>query len=150
MANTYTSLWYHLVFSTKNRVPCLTEGIRDRLWPYIGGIAREHRLKALAVGGVADHAHVLVAIPAAIAVAQATQIIKGGSSHWVNENFRLGRRFSWQDGYGAFTVSRSALAAVQDYIHRQPEHHRRISFEDEYRKFLTEHKIDYDDRHAWG
>jgi putative transposase len=123
MAHTYTSLHYHVIFSTKNREPWLTESIRGRLWPYLGGIARENRMNALEVGGVSDHVHALVAIPATLAVAKAVQLIKGGSSIWVKETFRELPGFSWQDGYGAFSVSESQIETVRDYIRRQVEHH---------------------------
>jgi putative transposase len=87
MANTYTSLHYHVVFSTKNRQPFLTEAVRDRLFAYLGGIARENGMNALGVGGIADHVHLLLSIPAPLAVSKAVQLIKGGSSHWLKETF---------------------------------------------------------------
>src|SRR3712207_5658004 len=112
MANTYTSLNYHVIFSTKSREPFLTNQIRERLWPYLGGIARENDMKALVIGGVADHVHLLLSVPATMAVAKAVQLIKGGSSHWLKETFADLTAFAWQDGYGAFTVSESQIAAV--------------------------------------
>ena len=105
MANTYTSLNYHLVFSTKNREPWLIEAVCARLWPYLGGIARENGMKALEIGGVADHVHILVSVPATMALSNAVQLIKGGSSHWIKESFPNMAAFAWQDGYGAFSVS---------------------------------------------
>ena len=150
MANTYTSLTYHVIFSTKNREPFLADEIRTRLWPYLGGIARDNGMKALAIGGAADHVHMLLSIPPTMALAKAVQLIKGGSSHWVNETFPNMNAFAWQDGYGAFTVSESQTAAIKDYIERQQEHHRSKSFAEEYRAFLERHKIDFDERYLLG
>ena len=150
MANTYTSLHCHVIFSTKNREPWLTEPIRKRLWPYLGGIARENQMKALEVGGVSDHVHILVSIPPTLAVAKAVQLIKGGSSHWIKETFPNTATFSWQDGYGAFSVSESQLEAVAEYIRHQEEHHRTKSFTEEYRAFLARHQIEYDERFLLG
>jgi REP element-mobilizing transposase RayT len=150
MANTYTSLNYHVVFSTKNREPWLDHGIRERLWPYLGGIARDNGMKALEVGGVADHVHLLISIPASMALAKAVQLIKGGSSHWLKDTFPKLHGFSWQDGYGAFTVSQSQLDGVRQYIRNQEEHHRTKTFEEEYRAFLTKHHVEFDDRYLLG
>lgn len=150
MANTYTSLNYHVVFSTKNREPFLRDEIRGRLWPYLGGIARENAMRAFAIGGVADHVHLLLAIPPTMSVAKAVQLIKGGSSHWVKETVAEMTSFAWQDGYGAFTVSESQIAAVKEYIQQQAEHHRRKSFAEEYREFLQRHQIELDERYLLG
>lgn len=136
MANTYNALNYHIVFSTKNREPWLTENIRERVWPYLGRIAREHGLKALEIGGGADHVHILLSLPANMALSKAVQLIKGGSSHWVKDMFPNMAAFAWQDGSGAFTVSESQIDAIRDYIQRQAEHHRTKTFADEYRAFL--------------
>ena len=146
MANTYTSLHYHIVFSTKHREPWLSEPVRERLWPYLGGIARENGLTALEIGGVADHVHVLLSLPASMAVAKAVQLIKGGSSHWLKDAFPQLATFAWQDGYGAFTVSHSQLDAVRAYICGQGEHHRTRTFAEEYRAFLERHEVAFDER----
>ena len=150
MSNTYTSLNYHIVFSTKNREPWLKEDIRERLWPYLGGIARENGMKALEIGGVADHVHLLLSIPASMALSKAVQLIKGGSSHWMKETFPKVTGFAWQDGYGAFTVSQSQLDAVREYIRNQEEHHRTKSFAEEYRAFLERHHVEFDERFLLG
>ena len=150
MANTYTSLNYHIVFSTKNRELWLKEDIRERLWPYLGGIARENGMKALEIGGVADHVHLLLSIPASMALSKAVQLIKGGSSHWMKETFPKVTGFAWQDGYGAFTVSQSQLDAVREYIRNQEEHHRTKSFAEEYRAFLERHQVEFDERFLLG
>ena len=150
MANTYTSLNYHIVFSTKNRELWLIEPVRERLWPYLGGIARENGMKALEIGGLADHVHMIVSVPASMALSKAVQLIKGGSSPWIKESFPNMASFAWQDGYGAFTVSESQLDTVRDYIRRQPEHHRTKTFAEEYRAFLERHGIEFDERYLFG
>lgn len=124
MANTYSSLNYHFVFSTKNREPWLVQDIESRVWSYIGGIARAHDMKALQVGGIEDHIHALVLSPPAIAPCQIAQYLKGASSSWIHDEFPKLRSFRWQDGYGAFSVSNSRIGEVIKYIQNQREHHR--------------------------
>ncbi len=150
MAKTLTSLNYHIVFSTKGREPWLHAEIRARLWPYLGGMARESGLHAWIVGGVEDHVHLLVSIPPALAVSKAVQMIKGGSSHWIKQAYPKLAVFAWQDGYGAFSVSHSQLAAVREYIATQEEHHRVRTFAEEYRAFLAKHEIAFDERYLLG
>lgn len=111
MANTYSSLNYHLVFSTKNREPWLREEGRTRLWSYLGGIARENGMTARQIGGVADHVHLLITIPPRLSVSKAVQLLKGGSSHWLKATFPKLAAFAWQDGYAVFTVSESQIKA---------------------------------------
>ena len=150
MANTYTSLHYHIVFSTKNRQPFLGEAIRERLFAYLGGIARENAMNALEIGGVADHVHLLLSIPASLPLSKAVQLVKGGSSHWLKATFPKMIDFAWQDGYAAFTVSWSQLDDVREYIRSQREHHRTKTFVEEYRTFLARHRIEYDERYLLG
>jgi putative transposase len=150
MANTYTSLHYHVVFSTKNRVPDIAQNIEQRVWAYIGGIARKHKMTALQVGGVEDHIHALVTAPPIYAPSQIAQFLKGESSKWIHEEFREMRGFGWQDGYGAFTVSKSNIPEVVRYIQNQREHHRKKTFQEEYRELLEKHDIEYDERYIWG
>lgn len=143
MANTYSSLTYHFVFSTKNREPWLVQDIESRVWSYIGGIARAHDMQALQVGGIEDHIHALVIAPATIAPCQIAQYLKGGSSSWIHNEFPQLKLFGWQDGYGAFSVSRSSLPNVIRYIQNQREQHRNQTFQDEYRELLRTHGVDY-------
>jgi putative transposase len=150
MANTYTSLHYHIIFSTKNRMRWLSPEIEQRLWEYLGGIARRHKLTSLQIGGAADHIHALVLAPASISPSQIAQFLKGDSSKWVHDEYRGLRDFAWQDGYGAFTVSRSNLPEVIRYIQKQREHHRKRTFQEEYLEFLQANAIQYDERYLWG
>ncbi|HWX55279.1 MAG TPA: IS200/IS605 family transposase [Verrucomicrobiae bacterium] len=140
MSHTYISVLVHCVFSTKNRKPLISEETQPRLWSYIGGIARQNKFKALAVGGIADHVHALLSLPAAMPVAKAVQLIKGGSSKWLNDQ-RPVRTFAWQDGYGAFTIGISQVKATVRYINSQREHHAKVSFEDELRIILKKHGL---------
>lgn len=150
MANTYASLHYHLIFSTKNRIRWIVPDIEQRVWEYLGGIARRHKLTALQVGGTDDHIHALVLAPAIFSPSQIAQFLKGDSSKWIHDEFRRMRSFAWQDGYGAFTVSRSNLPEVIEYIQSQREHHRKKTFQEEYLEFLKRHEIQYDERYLWG
>ena len=129
MANTYTCLHYHIIFSTKNRERWLVPDIEHRIWEFIGGIARAHRMTALQVGGVEDHIHALVNAPPTIAPSQIAQYLKGDSSKWIHEEFPALENFWWQDGYGAFTVSKSNIPKVINYIQNQREHHRKRTFQ---------------------
>src|SRR5436190_12752162 len=112
----YVNMHLHCVFSTKERRPMITPDLRDRLWPYLGGIARENKMKAIEVGGMPDHVHVLLSLPSTASIAKAMQLIKGGSSKWVHDTFPEHRHFSWQVKYGAFGVSVSLLDKTIQYI----------------------------------
>jgi putative transposase len=149
MANTYTALYYHIVFSTKHRERWLTPDIEERVWSYVGGIARENKMTALQVGGIEDHIHILLGAPPTIAPSKAAQLIKGGSSKWIHETFPNMRAFAWQDGYGAFTVSKSVVPDVIKYIQSQREHHRTTTFQEEYLRLLKIHGVEYDERYLW-
>ena len=150
MANTYSSLYYHLIFSTRNRTAWINDEIEQRVWEYIGGIARQNKMTALQVGGIEDHLHVLVMAPPVFSPGKIAQLIKGGSSLWIHTEYPALRNFAWQDGYGAFTVSRSNLPDVVRYIQHQREHHRKRTFQEEYLEFLLKHGIEYDERYVWG
>ena len=150
MANTYSSLHYHIIFSTKNREPWLVSDIEQRIRGFIGGIARAHKMRALQVGGVEDHLHALATAPTTIAPFQIAQYLKGDSSKWIHDEFPALRNFGWQDGYAAFSVSKSNIPEVITYIRNQREHHRNKTFQEEYLEFLRENGIPYDERYLWG
>ena len=148
MPSTHTSLYYHIVFSTKDRVPSIDASWRPRLHALLGGAVRNLGGVALEVGGVADHVHILAGLKATHCVAEVLREIKKGSSAWVHGS--LGKeRFAWQEGYGAFTISRAGCSTVAAYIRNQEEHHRKRSFQEEYREFLEEHGIEFDERYLW-
>ena len=150
MANTYSCLNYHFIFSTKNREPWIVPDIEQRVWAFIGGIARTHKMTALQVGGIEDHIHALIIAPPTIAPFQIAQYLKGGSSKWIHEEFLTLPNFGWQDGYAAFTVSKSQIPSVISYIQNQREHHRKKTFQEEYLEYLRQNGIDYDERYVWG
>ncbi len=149
MANTFTSLHYHIVFSTKHREPWIRRDFEPRLWAYLAGVANHNDLKPLAIGGMEDHLHLLLGLPATVCVSEAVKRLKGGSSGWIKENLPGCLGFAWQDGYGAFSVSKSQIHEVDAYIRDQREHHRVRSFQEEYRAFLDKHGIRYEERYLW-
>ncbi|MEO7724605.1 MAG: IS200/IS605 family transposase [Chthoniobacterales bacterium] len=102
--HSYSSSLFHCVFACKGREALLTSDLRTRLWPYLGGIARENSMRALAVGGVADHVHILLSLPATMPLAKAMQLLKGNSSKWIHETFPALHHFAWQEGHGAFSI----------------------------------------------
>jgi putative transposase len=150
MSNTYTCLHYHIVFSTKGRHPWIRTELEQRVWEYLGGIARQNHMTALQVGGVEDHVHLVLAIPATLAVSKAVQLIKGGSSQWIHQTFPDLAGFAWQDGYGAFTVSKSQVPEVIAYAANQRRHHHVRTFQEEIRALLERHGVEYDERYLWG
>jgi putative transposase len=150
MGHTYVSSCFHCIFSTKDRRDYICPDLQGRLWPYMGGIARQNDMQALCVGGIANHAHLLLMIPARISVAKAVQLIKGGSSKWIRDTFPAQHAFGWQDGYGAFSVSLSLAPKVVEYIHNQAQHHRTRTFEEEFVAFLERHNIAYDPQYVFG
>jgi REP element-mobilizing transposase RayT len=115
----------------------------------MGGIASKNNMKALQIGGIEDHVHLLLSLPSTLAVAKAMKLIKGGSSKWVHDNFPSKRLFEWQKGYGAFSIGINDIDRTVDYIKTQREHHTRFNFKQEFVVFLKKHKIEYDERYIW-
>jgi putative transposase len=148
MAHTYISAAIHCVFSTKQRVHGIPARVQPDLWAYLGGIARANGMKALAVGGTDNHVHALLTIPAIISIGHAVELLKSGSSKWLHDEHNL--TCTWQDGYGAFTVGVSQIPPTISYITSQTEHHRKLTFEDEYVAILRKHKIEYDPKFVFG
>ncbi len=150
MGTSYSKICIHYLFSTKYRKPIIKAEFEGTLWEYMGGIAREHGMSALRIGGTSDHIHALILLPPVISVSKGAQVIKAGSSKWVNDNYFADRSFRWQKGYGAFSVSESKIPAVIKYIKTQKEHHRVKSFQEEYLAFLIKHQIDYNPEYVFG
>ena len=148
MASTLTNILVHFVFSTKDRTPTIPEELREELYSYIGGILRNERGRLIAIGGMPDHVHLLVRLHPDLAVSEAIRKIKANSSRWLNQKAR--RRFAWQTGYGAFSVSESQVKVVERYIASQEEHHRKRSFQEEYLELLKKHGLDFDERYVLG
>ena len=148
MPSTHLSLHYHLVFSTKDRAPLIVPGWRERLHAFLGGIVKQLDGTPEAIGGVADHVHLLIGLRATHCLADVMREIKCVSSRWVHEE--IGERaFAWQEGYGGFTVGAPQCMDVRSYIARQEEHHRARTFQEEYVEFLRRGAVEYDDRYLW-
>ena len=147
MSHTYCCALYHCVFSTKERRKAISVEIQARLWAYMGGIAREHGMKALAVGGTNDHVHILLSVPTTLPIAKAMREIKSAASKWMNEN-HLAHHFEWQEGYGAFSIGWAQVDTTIAYITRQAEHHQKRDFQAEFIAFLKKHRIEYDPKYV--
>jgi putative transposase len=150
MANTYSSIFYHIVFSTKNREDLIDVEIENRVWAYIGGIARKHKCTAIQIGGIENHIHALIMSPTTYSPAEIAKFLKGESSKWIHEEFLNLKKFGWQDGYSVFSVSKSIVPKVVEYIKNQREHHKVKAFEDEYLELLKLHEVDIvDDKYLF-
>ncbi len=145
MSHTHASNLAHCVFSTKDRANLIEHS--DALCRFISGIARANNITLLAAGGTANHLHLLISLPPSMPLAQMMRDLKGNSSRMLGE---MGKRFSWQEGYGAFSVSHSQRQVVADYIANQAEHHRKWSFEQEFVALLRKAGVDYDPRFVFG
>jgi REP element-mobilizing transposase RayT len=147
MPSTYTNLLYHIIFSTKQRQRLITNDFKEELYRYIGGIIRAEVGIQIEIGGIEDHVHILAKFKPVVAVSQMLAKIKANSSKWINETKKIATRFSWQEGFAAFSVSESQVPTVREYIRNQEEHHRRQSFQDELLALLERHGIEYDPRY---
>ena len=150
MANSYTELNYHCVFSTKDRRMLITPEIEDEVWALVAKTAATHGMHAQRVGGIDNHIHVLLGIPKNLAVTDAMKRLKGGCSKAINQADLTKGSFGWQDRYSAFTVSTSAVPDVIQYITDQRQHHQKQTFEDEYVALLEKHGVNYDSQYLWG
>lgn len=139
----------HLIFSTKHRAPLLLPEIRPEVNSYLAGILRQWDSPAILVGSVEDHIHILFSLSKNHALSKIVEHVKKGSSKWIKTKGAAFADFFWQNGYGAFSVSQSNVPAVRRYIANQEEHHRKTTFQDEFRAFLKRHEIEYDERYVW-
>jgi REP element-mobilizing transposase RayT len=149
MGHRFTSLFTHLIFSTKDRVPFLDSELAPECWAYIGGIVENIGGRRIEIGGVSDHLHLLLDMPATMALSDCVRTIKANSSKWIHEKWPRRSKFHWQQGYAAFSVSRSAVDRVIRYIRNQEKHHRRVTYQDEVRQFLKQHGMECDERYMW-
>jgi REP element-mobilizing transposase RayT len=147
MSHSFSQNHIHLIFSTKDRSKIIPKEMLPRLCAYFGGICENHDMRILAVNGAENHVHLLFHLPPKLALAKAVLLLKANSSKWMAEQRQ---KFLWQEGYGAFGVSFSNLDAAIRYIHSQEAHHRKISFEDEFRAILKTHCVEYDPNHLFG
>ncbi len=149
MANTYAKLYYHIIFSTKHRAPQITADFEHELHQYIGGIVRNLDGACLEINGMPDHLHLLTLFPPKVAVSDALRVIKSNSSGWVREEQAIGRAFGWQDGYAAFSVSKSLVDPVIKYIRDQKRHHQKSDFKQELLGLLAKNEVEFDERYIW-
>ena len=150
MSQSLSKIWTHLIFSTKERYPFLSdETIRHDMHSYLAKILKANNCPTLQVSGVADHVHLLFVLSKKHSIASIVWAIKRSSSKWVKGQGLNLRKFHWQEGYGAFSVSQSDVERVQRYILNQETHHKRKTFQEEYRKFLKSYGVEYDERYVW-
>ena len=149
MPQSLAKILVHIIFSTKGRTPVIAPGVRPELDAYIVGILRQLECPSILVNSVADHVHILCRLSRTLALAKAIEQVKKGSSKWIKTKAAALRNFHWQNGYGAFSVSQSSVDEVRRYIANQEEHHRRVTFEEEFRAFLDRHGVAYDERFVW-
>jgi len=149
MPQSLSSILIHLVFSTKSRHPFLTPEIDAQLYPYIAAILKAMKSPALIINGTSDHVHTLLLLSRVVTIADLVEEVKTESSKWIKTKGQQFRHFHWQSGYGAFSIGQSQAPTLKRYITHQKEHHRRVTFQDEYRKFLAAYDVDYDERYVW-
>ena len=149
MAGTFTNLNYHIIFSTKNREHMISKTLKNSLYQYIGGIVRDKNGKLLSIGGTSNHIHILVKLKPSESISKAIGEFKGNSSKWINEKKLCEGHFSWQAGFGAFSVSESQIHEVIKYIQSQENHHKVNSFKDELIAILKKHDIQFDPVYIW-
>ena len=149
MPQSLSNVIVHIIFSTKNREPWLDVATRPRMHAYLATICRDLDAEVLCVGGVADHVHIVTTLPRTVSQAQLIEGIKKPSSKWIKTLEAQYRGFSWQRGYGAFSVSQSQLKTVVPYVQRQEEHHRNRTFQEEYRELLRLHAVKFDEQYMW-
>jgi putative transposase len=147
MSSSYCNLLYHIVFSTKGREPWLTAAIRPRVHQYLGGAIRDEKGIALIINGTADHVHIVAKLRQDKAISKLVGELKANSSGWISRTFKEAGGFAWQEGYGALTVSESQVPKVRRYIERQEEHHRTVSFLEEFKVMLHAHGLPFDERY---
>ena len=149
MPQSLSTVLVHLVFSTKNRESFITPTVEVELHAYMATVFRDHNSPSLAINGTPDHVHALFVLSRTITIADVVEKVKTGSSKWLKTKGPEFRNFHWQRGYGAFSIGQSNVAELKRYIRNQKQHHRTISFQDEYRKFLHRYEIDFDERYVW-
>ena len=150
MPQSLANILLHVIFSTKNRAPWIPIDIEPELHPYLASICRAHRCPAHEIGGSDDHVHLVVSLGRTITVSSLLEEMKSSSSKWIKMKGDRYARFSWQAGYGAFSIGQSQLEAVKKYIAGQREHHRHKSFQEEFREFLAKYQVHHDEQYVWN
>ncbi|MDR1923582.1 MAG: IS200/IS605 family transposase [Planctomycetaceae bacterium] len=149
MANTYTQIHIHAVFAVQNRISLIQRSWQERLYKYIIAVIQKHGHKVLSIGGMPDHIHILFGFRPTQALSNLMQEVKRDSSEWMNKEKLVLGRFSWQEGFGAFSYGKSQIHDVCNYIETQEKHHKKISFREEYLEFLKKFDVEYDERYIF-
>lgn len=149
MAQSLSKIYVHLVFSTKGRTNTIPKDHLSEVHAYIAGILKNINCNVIGIGGTANHIHILFCLPNTITLSNVVRIVKSNSSKWINQNNSKYIRFSWQDGYGAFSISQNHVEAVKSYISTQEEHHKKVSFQDEFRRLCSLFQITINERFVW-
>jgi REP element-mobilizing transposase RayT len=149
MAQSFASILVHLIYSTKNREPWLTPALNPELYAYQAAVLKEMGCPALVINDTADHVHTLFRLGRTVALCDVVEEVKKSSSRWLKTKGPALAGFAWQAGYGAFSLGESSVPAARRYIEGQKEHHRKRTFQDEFRAFLAKYRIEYDERYVW-
>lgn len=149
MSQSLNRIYVHLIFSTKNRVPLITDDIKDELFNYLGGVCKNLECNPLQVGGYRDHVHILCLLSKKMTLVKLLEEVKSSSSKWIKTKDEKFSNFYWQSGYGAFSVNPTEIDVVIKYIQNQEEHHKVKNFQDEYRAFLKKYDVEYDEKYVW-
>lgn len=149
MAQSLSQILIHIVFSTKNRVDCIPEDLESELYAYIASICKSFKSQAIKIGGTSNHIHILCILARTISVSTLIEKIKTGSSKWIKIKSNELKSFSWQSGYGVFSIGTSQIQVVKIYIENQKNHHKKLSFEEELRDLFQKYQIEFDERYVW-
>jgi REP element-mobilizing transposase RayT len=149
MANTYTQIHIHAIFAVQNKLSLINKDWQARLYQYITAIIQGHKHKVLSIGGTSDHVHILFGFRPAQSLSELMQRVKGNSSEWINKEKLIKGKFSWQEGYGAFSHSKSQISQVIKYIENQEVHHKKRTFIEEYKKILNDFGLEYDEQYIF-
>jgi REP element-mobilizing transposase RayT len=149
MPQSLSKVFIHVVFSTKDREPWLNKALQPGLHAYLATVVRDMNAEAFRVGGTFDHVHVAATLPRTLTQADIVKRLKTASTHWLKRQHRNLAGFAWQRGYGIFSVGKSQVAALVNYIATQEEHHRARSFQDEYRSLLKRYDVEYEEKYVW-
>ena len=149
MAQSLARIVVHVIFSTKARTRCLVPAVRGELYAFSGTVLKSIDCPPIQIGGTDDHVHVLCALSKNLSAAKLVEEVKKPTSRWLKTKGAAFSGFHWQNGYGVFSVSQSAVARTAAYILGQEEHHREVTFQEEYRRFLKKYGVEYDERYVW-
>lgn len=150
MANTFSQIYLHIIFSVKDRERLIKENFKTELYKYISQIIQNKGQKLIVINGTDDHLHLVISINPDLSCSELVKSIKVSSSKWINEKRFIRTKFQWQEGYGVFSYSKSQMKSLINYVNNQEEHHRRKSFKEEYLELLNKFDIDYDEKYVLG